>query len=312
MKPETEEAADSRRQGIYRVTLWGSAVNFLLVVCKFAAGVLGGSAAMVADAVHSLSDFVTDVVVLLFVRLSGKPCDVDHEFGHGKYETLATAIIGLMLGGVGLGVLWSGGSEIVRWWQGETLRAPGIIALGAALLSLLSKELLYQWTVRQGRRLRSAAVVANAWHHRSDALSSLGTTAGIGGAILLGEAWRVLDPLAAVVVSVLILKVAVQLFVPSMEELLEKSLPKEEEKEIRAVILEQPGCTDPHNLRTRRIGNYCAIDVHFRMDGRTTIDEAHRATREIEDRLRERFGPQTLITTHVEPIKHPARQTDTA
>ena len=312
MKPETEEAADSRRQGIYRVTLWGSTVNLLLVVCKFAAGVLGGSAAMVADAVHSLSDFVTDVVVLLFVRLSGKPCDVDHEFGHGKYETLATAIIGLMLGGVGLGVLWSGGSEIVRWWQGETLRAPGLIALGAALLSLLSKELLYQWTVRQGRRLRSAAVVANAWHHRSDALSSLGTTAGIGGAILLGEAWRVLDPLAAVVVSVLILKVAVQLFVPSMEELLEKSLPDEEEKEIRAVILEQPGCSDPHNLRTRRIGNYCAIDVHFRMDGRTTIDEAHRATREIEDRLRERFGPQTLINTHVEPIKHPARRTDTA
>ena len=312
MKPGTEEAADSRRQGIYRVTLWGSTVNLLLVVCKFAAGVLGGSAAMVADAVHSLSDFVTDVVVLLFVRLSGKPCDVDHEFGHGKYETLATAIIGLMLGGVGLGVLWSGGSEIVRWLQGETLRAPGLIALGAALLSLLSKELLYQWTVRQGRRLRSAAVVANAWHHRSDALSSLGTTVGIGGAIVLGEAWRVLDPLAAVVVSVLILKVAVQLFVPSMEELLEKSLPDEEEKEIRAVILEQPGCSDPHNLRTRRIGNYCAIDVHFRMDGRTTIDEAHRATREIEDRLRERFGPQTLINTHVEPIKHPARRTDTA
>ena len=308
MTQQVDAAADSRRQGIYRVTLWGSAVNFLLVVCKFVAGVLGGSAAMVADAVHSLSDFVTDMVVLLFVRLSGKPCDVDHEFGHGKYETLATALIGLMLGGVGLGVLWSGGLEIVSWLQGEALRAPGLIALGAALLSLLSKELLYQWTVRQGRRLRSAAVVANAWHHRSDALSSLGTTVGIGGAIVLGEAWRVLDPLAAVVVSVLILKVAMQLFVPSMEELLEKSLPDEEEKEIRAVILEQPGCTDPHNLRTRRIGNYCAIDVHFRMDGRTTIDEAHRATREIEDRLRERFGSQTLINTHVEPVKPPVRR----
>ena len=308
MTQQVDAAADSRRQGIYRVTLWGSAVNFLLVVCKFVAGVLGGSAAMVADAVPSLSDFVTAMVVLLFVRRSGKPCDVDHEFGHGKYETLATALIGLMLGGVGLGVLWSGGLEIVSWLQGETLRAPGLIALGAALLSLLSKELLYQWTVRQGRRLRSAAVVANAWHHRSDALSSLGTTAGIGGAIVLGEAWRVLDPLAAVVVSVLILKVAMQLFVPSMEELLEKSLPDEEEKEIRAVILEQPGCTDPHNLRTRRIGNYCAIDVHFRMDGRTTIDEAHRATREIEDRLRERFGSQTLINTHVEPVKPPVRR----
>ena len=301
-----------RDKAIYRVTIWGSLINVGLLVFKFAAGILGHSAAMIADAVHSLSDFVTDAIVLIFVKLSNKPVDEDHDYGHGKYETLASVIISVALLGVGMGILANG---IVKIWQtidGNPPAQPGTIALVAALLSIALKEWAYRFTIKVGRQTQSSAVITNAWHHRSDALSSLGTTVGIGGAIVLGEAWRVLDPLAAVVVSVLILKVAMQLFVPSMEELLEKSLPDEEEKEIRAVILEQPGCTDPHNLRTRRIGNYCAIDVHFRMDGRTTIDEAHRATREIEDRLRERFGPQTLITTHVEPIKHPARQTDTA
>lgn len=302
MKPELS-LQPQRERAIYRVTLWGSMVNFLLTLFKFVAGVAGGSAAMVADAVHSLSDFVTDIVVILFVRLSGKPCDGDHKYGHGKYETLATALIGLMLAVVGLGILYSATTQVYDYLCGRTLPQPGYIALAAALLSLLSKEVLFQFTVRQGRRLSSAAVVANAWHHRSDALSSIGTAMGIGGAILLGESWRVLDPLAALVVSFFILKVSVGLFVPSLEELLEKALPAEQEELICETILQQPGCSDPHNLRTRRIGNYVAIDVHFRMAGDTPISEAHRATREIEDRLRRHFGPQTFINTHVEPVK---------
>ena len=298
-----EEKSHAREREIYRITLWGSAVNLFLLVCKFVAGIVGGSAAMVADAVHSLSDFVTDVVVIWLVRLSGRPCDVHHEYGHGKYETLATAAIGLLLAAVGLGVLWNGGAAVFGYLRGETLPQPGWIALGAAVLSLLLKEGLFRWTVRKGRQLSSPAVVANAWHHRSDALSSIGTTVGIGGAVLLGEGWRVLDPLAAVVVSFFILKVSVSLFVPSMEELLERSLPEAEEEKIRQTILAHPGCYDPHNLRTRRIGTYAAIDVHFRMKGSTTIDEAHQATRDIEDRLREEFGQETFITTHVEPLK---------
>lgn len=168
---------------------------------------------------------------------------------------------------------------------------------------MVAKEALYHWTVARGRALQSQAVVANAWHHRSDALSSIGTLVGIGGAILLGDRWRVLDPLAAVVVSFFIVKVAIQLFVPSMEELLEKSLPADEERFIVETILQQPGVSDPHNLRTRHIGNYSAIEVHFRMDGSTSLNEAHRATREIEDRLRQKFGNRTFITTHVEPLK---------
>lgn len=292
-----------RERGIFRVTLWGSLVNFMLLVFKFAAGILGNSAAMLADAVHSLSDFITDLIVILFVRLSGKPCDTNHDYGHGKYETLATALIGVMLLLVGVGIFWSGAEKIWQYLCGKPLEAPGSIALIAAALSVVAKEALYHWTVARGRALQSQAVVANAWHHRSDALSSIGTLVGIGGAILLGDRWRVLDPLAAVVVSFFIIKVAIQLFVPSMEELLEKSLPADEERFIVETILQQPGVSDPHNLRTRHIGNYSAIEVHFRMDGSTSLNEAHRATREIEDRLRQKFGNRTFITTHVEPLK---------
>lgn len=292
-----------RERGIFRVTLWGSLVNFMLLVFKFAAGILGNSAAMLADAVHSLSDFITDLIVILFVRLSGKPCDTNHDYGHGKYETLATALIGVMLLLVGVGIFWSGAEKIGQYLCGNPLEAPGSIALIAAALSVVAKEALYHWTVARGRALQSQAVVANAWHHRSDALSSIGTLVGIGGAILLGDRWRVLDPLAAVVVSFFIVKVAIQLFVPSMEELLEKSLPADEERFIVETILQQPGVSDPHNLRTRHIGNYSAIEVHFRMDGSTSLNEAHRATREIEDRLRQKFGNRTFITTHVEPLK---------
>lgn len=292
-----------RERGIFRVTLWGSLVNFMLLVFKFAAGILGNSAAMLADAVHSLSDFITDLIVILFVRLSGKPCDTNHDYGHGKYETLATALIGVMLLLVGVGIFWSGAEKIGQYLCGKPLEAPGSIALIAAALSVVAKEALYHWTVARGRALQSQAVVANAWHHRSDALSSIGTLVGIGGAILLGDRWRVLDPLAAVVVSFFIVKVAIQLFVPSMEELLEKSLPADEERFIVETILQQPGVSDPHNLRTRHIDNYSAIEVHFRMDGSTSLNEAHRATREIEDRLRQKFGNRTFITTHVEPLK---------
>ena len=297
------DSEQRREREIRRVTLWGSIVNFILLVFKFVAGILGGSAAMLADAVHSLSDFLTDIVVIVFVHISNKPCDEGHDFGHGKYETLATAIIGIMLAGVGLGILDNGVEHIWHFIQGEQLDSPGWIALVAALLSVVLKEVLYQITAARGKALRSQAMVANAWHHRSDALSSIGTAIGIGGAILLGENWRVLDPLAAVVVSVFILKVAFQLFVPSMGELLEKSLPKEEEQFIIDTILAQPGVCQPHNLRTRRIGNYAAIDVHIRMAPDTTLVEAHEATRQIENRLRAQFGNRTFITTHVEPMK---------
>jgi len=300
-KEKSEEAA--REAGIYRVTLVGSVVNLLLLVFKFVAGILGHSAAMLADAVHSLSDFVTDIIVIIFVRISSKPEDEGHDYGHGKYETLATAIIGLVLLFVGFGILWNGATSIWDFWQGGELKEPGMLALWAALVSILFKELLYQYTVLKGRRLNSQAVVANAWHHRSDALSSIGTAVGIGGAILLGEQWLVLDPLAAVVVSLFIMKVAIQLLVPCVEELLEKSLPAEVEEKIKQEILAFPGVTSPHHLRTRRIGSSYAIEVHIRMDGQITLEEAHHTATAIENRLKSEFGSRTYINIHVEPVK---------
>ena len=297
------EAASSREKGIYKVTIVGSIVNFVLVVLKFVAGILGHSAAMLADAVHSLSDFVTDVIVIVFVRISNKPQDKGHDYGHGKYETLATAIIGILLLFVGFGILWNGVSSIYAFIKGEQLGAPGMIALVAALVSIVCKEILYQYTVIKGKSLNSQAVVANAWHHRSDAFSSIGTAVGIGGAILLGEHWRVLDPIAAVIVSFFIMKVAIQLLIPCVDELLEKSLPDEVEKDIEQALLSFPGVSEPHHLRTRRIGSYCAIEVHVRMDGGITLEEAHTTATAIEHKLKTMLGEGTLINIHVEPKK---------
>lgn len=298
-----EDINSSRKKEIYKVTLVGSVVNFLLLVFKFVAGIVGHSAAMLADAVHSLSDFVTDIIVIVFVRISNKPQDKGHDYGHGKYETLATAIIGLFLLVVGLGILWNGVSSIYAFLKGEQLQEPGMLALIAALVSIVLKEILYRYTVVKGKKLNSQAVIANAWHHRSDVLSSVGTAVGIGGAILLGKHWRVLDPIAAVIVSIFIIKVAIQLLVPCVEELLEKSLPDEVEKQIEQVLLSFAGVSEPHHLRTRRIGSYYAMEVHVRMDGQITLQEAHATTTAIERKLKEMFGEGTLINIHVEPKK---------
>ena len=210
-----------RVKEVYKVTIAGSIINVVLLVLKFAAGILGHSAAMIADAIHSLTDFATDVVVLVFVKLGNKPKDKDHDYGHGKYETLATAIIGISLFVVGVMICYSGVTKTYRAICGETLQQPGVVALIAAIVSIVMKEWAYQFTVKAGRRYHSEAVVANAWHHRSDALSSIGTMFGIGGAIILGEKWAVLDPLAAIVVSIFIIKAAWGLVMQSVKELTE-------------------------------------------------------------------------------------------
>ena len=295
--------SDNRQQDIYKVTIWGSIVNFILLIFKFVAGVLGHSSAMVADAIHSLSDFATDIIVLFFVRISSKPADTTHKYGHGKFETLATEFIGFALLAVGIGILIEGTKNIVAVVRGEMLQAPGVIALLAAAVSIISKEILYQYTVYKGRKINSQAVVANAWHHRSDAFSSIGTLVGIAGAMFLGEKWRVLDPVAAIIVSVFILKVAIDILRNSLEELMEHSLPDAEEEEIKQIILSTNGVESPHHLRTRRIGNRVAIEVHICMNGDMTLTKAHQITTEFEQQLKLRFGENTHIGIHTEPIK---------
>ena len=290
-----------RTKEIYKVTLVGGAVNVLLLLVKFVAGIVGHSAAMVADAVHSLSDFVTDIVVLLFVRISGSPQDTSHDYGHGKYETLATTLIGFALACVAVGIVYGGLSRIVAWLDGEQLEAPGTLALWAALLSIVLKEGVYRYSMVKARQLQSQAVEANAWHHRSDALSSVGTAVGIGGAIFLGQRWTVLDPVASVVVGVFIVKVAFGLLRSGIDDLMERSLPDDIEDEILRMVAALPGVTEPHDLRTRRIGNHYAIELHMLMDGDITLREAHDKASEVEELLRNRYGDETHVAVHVEP-----------
>ncbi|MBR3093162.1 MAG: cation transporter [Bacteroidaceae bacterium] len=290
-----------RNKEIYKVTLIGGAVNVVLLLFKFVAGIVGHSAAMVADAVHSLSDFVTDLIVLVFVRISGKPKDKSHDYGHGKYETLAMTVIGLALFAVALGIVYSGVIKIMAWWEGHQLQTPGLLALWAALLSVLLKEAVFRYSIMKARQLNSQAVEANAWHHRSDALSSIGTALGIGGAIFLGQRWAVLDPVASVIVGLFIVKVSFQLLRNGIGDLTEQSLPEDVELEMLRIAGSVSGVVNPHDLRTRRIGNHYAIELHILVDGDISLREAHDKASEVEELLRRHYGDDTHVVVHVEP-----------
>ena len=293
----------TRVQRITRITVFGTIVNTFLLAFKFLAGILGGSAAMLADAVHSLSDFLTDIVVLVFVKISNRPADRKHSYGYGKYETLATLCIGIALLAVGIGIAVDGVEKIIQVWNGETLAQPGWIAFWAAIASIALKELTYWLTIRVAKQVDSEALRANAWHHRSDALSSIGTGLGIGGAILLGQKWTILDPIAALVVSVFIVLTALRLTYGAIGEFLEQSLPEENENEIRAIVAADKELSELHHLCTRRLGNRVAIEMHLRMPGNTPLTIAHKHASAIEQQLKQRFGDQTHINIHLEPTK---------
>jgi cation diffusion facilitator family transporter len=292
-----------RQKQIYKVTLVGGTVNVVLLAFKFIAGILGNSSAMVADAIHSLSDFVTDLIVLVFVYISGKPQDKSHDYGHGKYETLALIFIGIALLAVAIGIFISGARKILAWYQGEQLAAPGMLALWAALISILLKELTYRYTIRKAKELDSSSMEANAWHHRSDALSSIGTAIGIGGAVILGNRWTILDPIASLVVGAFIVKVSFDLISRGISELMESSLPDDVEDEIMKITASEPDVIEPHDLKTRRIGNRYAIELHILLNGDITLAKAHEHADSIEKRLKEKFGKNTHVAIHMEPAE---------
>ncbi|MDE6267302.1 MAG: cation diffusion facilitator family transporter [Muribaculaceae bacterium] len=292
---------DLREKRIYRITLAGSVVNLVLIVLKFLAGIFGKSSAMLADAVHSLTDFATDVIVVIFVKISGKPRDSDHEYGHGKYETFATFIIGALLAAAGIGLMIEGGEHVWRSLHGESLERPTMLALIIAVVSIVSKEILYRVTLRIGNEVKSQAVCANAWHHRSDAISSAGTLIGVAGAMFLGERWRILDPIAAILVSLFIIKSGWDIMRPCINELLEGSLSKEEEEEIHRIVLGVNGAEQIHNLRTRRIGNNVAMDFHVKMNGDISLREAHSIATAIEIELHKKFVHSSFVNIHMEP-----------
>ncbi|MDD2583493.1 MAG: cation diffusion facilitator family transporter [Bacteroidales bacterium] len=285
-----------------KITFIGSIVNLILSVAKLAGGIVGNSAAMVADAVHSISDFATDLVVLAFVNVSGKESDQNHRYGHGKFETFAALIISLVLIGVAAGIFINGLKNILYSIEGNTLKQPGMIAFWTAIISIVFKEVLFIYTNRVGEKIKSDAIIANAWHHRTDALSSIGTALGIAGAIFLGENWRILDPIAGVIVSLFIFKVGISIILPSVKELLESSLPQNIVEEIEDVLTNHSDIQNYHHLRTRKIGSVYAIDVHIKLNRNITFVRSHDIATEIEIELRERYGKNTQINIHTEPL----------
>ena len=291
----------NREKEIRKITLWGTAVNLLLTVFKIVAGVLGRSAAMIADGVHSLSDLLSDIVVLIFTHISSKGKDRDHSFGHGKFETLATLIVSTILVAVGANLMANGVSSIIGVFNGEVIPKPGYIALIAAAISIIAKEILYHATVKIGREQSSNVVIANAWHHRSDAFSSLGSLVCICGAIFLGDRWTILDPLASCIISVVIVVVAVRMAIPSLAELLETSLPEEIEQDIKTIAMSINGVDDIHELKTRRNGISFIIDAHIAVNPNLSIVEAHDIATNVEEALLAKYGRETQINIHVEP-----------
>lgn len=291
----------NREKSIVRVTVWGAVANVVLAVAKLVAGIVGRSAAMTADAIHSFSDLVSDVIVLVMVKVASRGNDKDHEYGHGKFETLATVAVALLLLAVGGKMLADGVSRIADFFRGEQMVVPGMIAFWAALVSIAVKEALYQWTAYVGRKFDSPAVVTNAWHHRSDALSSVGSAVGIALASLLGGKWAIMDSVVACAISIFIIRIGVKMALPALRELTEASLPEETENEIREVILSVDGVLDVHAMKTRKTGPDIIIESHIVVDPEMTVFQAHLLTEYAEDRLRERFGQKTQISLHVEP-----------
>ena len=291
----------NREQEIRRVTVAGAIVNIILTIFKIIAGVLGRSAAMVADGIHSLSDLLSDIVVLVFTHISSKGKDKDHSFGHGKFETLATLIVSVILVVVGAKLMADGVASIIGVMNGNSIPLPGSIALWAAIGSIIIKEILYHATIRTARRTNSPVVLANAWHHRSDALSSIGALTGIAGAMILGEKWTILDPIASCCISIAIIVIAVRMSLPSLAELLETSLPDEIEKDIISIAGSVQGVENIHELKTRRNGISYIIDAHIVVDPHISVTEAHNIATEVENALREKYGNETQINIHIEP-----------
>jgi len=290
------EPAPAQTQEVRRVTLWGLAINLALCVIKFLVGVVGSSQALVADAVHSLSDSVTDMVVLIGVRFWSAPPDESHPYGHGRIETLITFCIGIVLGAVGIGL----GYRAIASLHAQQTTSPGWVAFAAACVSIAGKEWLYQWNVRVGRRIKSSALLANAWHHRSDALSSVPVAIAVLGA-RIWPAWGFLDLIATVIVAVMILYAAWEVAAPAFRHLIDAGASEKERARICAIALDTDGVRSIHAVRTRYVGPGLLVDLHVMVGGDLSVREGHDIARSVKHRLID-GGPDIIdVLVHIEP-----------
>lgn len=292
----------SRAKRARYVTLVGLMSNVFLTGFKYVAGILGSSSAMVADATHSLSDLLTDIIVFLGFRVAAKPADSSHEYGHGKIETLLATLCGIFLLFAGIGICAEGARNLFCYIKGDLISRPRTVALVAAVVSILSKEFLFRYTLGEARKLNSPALAAKAWDHRSDAFSSIGTLVGIGGAIILGPKWRLLDPMAAIMVSGFVIKAAFSILGESLNELIDSSVDDGMKKRILDLIRKDPQVCSVHLMRTRKIGPYFAIEAHIMVNRSMSLVKAHDVSSRLEGEIHDIFGEETLVTLHVEPL----------
>ena len=289
----TDELARSR--GIQHATLVAILTNSLLTIGQVVIGLFAGAFSLVADAAHTLSDLVTDLLVLLAGRHSADPADTNHPYGHGRIETVTTLVLGAVLGAVGVGFLWSSGIRL----QGiEALPQLHPAALVMALLTLAAKESLFRYTLAAARRLNAPMLEANAWHARSDAASSLVVAAGIGGSL---AGYPFLEPLAAAVVGFLILHMGIRLAWKSVRELIDTGLPEEELERLRTTIRETPGVIGLHDMRTRRMADRVLCDAHVQVDPRLTVSEGHRVSDSVYLRVRAAHPEVRDVLVHIDP-----------
>ncbi|WP_024326637.1 cation diffusion facilitator family transporter [Thioalkalivibrio sp. AKL19] len=294
-EPTVTAANGQRYRDTRRVTLVGATVNSVLAVAQLLSGWLLNSQALVADGVHTLSDLVTDGVVLFAARKASASPDQDHPYGHARIETLATVIVGVFLAFAGLGIAWAAGSRLV---EPEAMTGPANMAIFFAALTLVAKEGLYQYTHRVAKRLRSRMLDANAWHHRTDAISSLFVLVGVGAAVA-GFPWA--DALAALIVALFILHIAGRLIVRAAAELIDTGLEPEKVDRIHRTITDVPGVKDAHMLRTRRHGSDVVADVHIQVAPMISVSEGHRIADAVFHAVTDEHDRINDITVHVDP-----------
>jgi len=294
-----EQVAEGKSTEAVRHAGWvGLVSNLALAAIKMTAGIFGHSHAVVADAVHSLSDMVTDLAVIAGPHFWSKPADDRHQHGHHRIETLITVAIGLFLGGVGLTLAWEAIHRRHTPWDGT----PSLVALGAALLSIVVKEALYRWTAAVGRRADSPALIANAWHHRSDALSSVPAALAVAAAVV-DPKWAFVDRIGAVVVCGFILFAAWRITVPALAQLVDTGAPQEERRRLEQLALSVDGVRTAHALRTRYVGPKLAVDLHIQVDAGLSVEEGHAIGESVRQTLIE-SGPKVIdVLVKVEPYR---------
>lgn len=284
-----------------KITILSFILNSLLSAMKLVIGFIGASGALVADGVHSLSDLVTDVIVYISLRMTKKPADERHNYGHGKVETMATVLVSIALFIAGFYIGKEGITKIINFADGEQAAVPGLLVVVAAAVSLIIKELLFRYTLATGKSLGSDVLIANAWHHRSDALSSLGVLVGAGGAYILGQEYAFLDSAAQLVVSLFIFRAAYKILIPNIGQLVDAALDEEKIELIKNIFDNHPEVRDYHHLRTRKVGSTNAVDVHILVDSDLDIKSAHNISTELEYYLKAYIGDEAIISIHIEP-----------